>query len=485
MLTFTRSALAFLAVVAPASAMALSSYPLIDMLVSEGTLPAGTPASAPWASYFYPNPGSPGIGYTITFTLSSAACGSFAGTAPGTTSIQSVTDIGGRAATPLFTAGTQAMSCNVTASVQYGSTLSATTSFTVTGGIPPVVVHPLVQLASGDNQVAAVGTQLPQPLQVRVTDRNGQPMANASVEFLVDPDGPTGVFSGTSLAGASVTTDSAGIAQTAFKPTAGVGAGTIYARTFDTVTQAYVSVPMHFTSTFANGATTVDFTDIWWNPVESGWGFAIVQSGAKLFDVLYTYDSTGEPTWITVTNGQWSSGFGSTNFGSLYSPTSSPYYAYDASKFNAGNSFSNLSINFSDVGAAQLDTPLLGASKPLQRFVFGNAAGTKRGVAGMWWGGAAQNGWGLSIFEQGGALFVAWFTYDAAGKPLWFSMSDGRWSDANTWVGSVYRSTKATGSVRTTSVGTFSLVFTGNDNATFSYNVEGHQVSVPIQRFVF
>ena len=344
-----------------------------------------------------------------------------------------------------------------------------------------------LDIASGDGQVAAIGTVLPQPLQVRLRDSNGQPLAGAPVEFVLDASGPAGAFTGSVGASAFAMTDANGLAQVGFTPTIGVGQGTVYARVYDTASQAYVSVALHFTSTFANGASTADFQDIWWNPAQSGWGFAIAQSNAKLFEVLYTYDAAGQPTWFAATDATWTTGFGSTSVGNLYAPTSSPYYAYDAARFNAGAPPTNLSVAFADPQRAQLTTSVLdgGVARSLQRYVFADRSAVARGVGGMWWGGPAQNGWGLSIFEQGNALFVAWFTYDAAGKPLWFSMSEGNWT-GNTWSGPVFKSIRgAAGQVATTSVGTFSIAFTGTGTGSFHFDVEGHQGTVAVQRFLF
>lgn len=38
---------------------------------------------------------------------------------------------------------------------------------------------------------------------------------------------------------------------------------------------------------------------------------------------------------------------------------------------------------------------------------------------GAWWGGAAQSGWGISVFVGSDYLVGAWFTFDSAGKPTW------------------------------------------------------------------
>ena len=40
----------------------------------------------------------------------------------------------------------------------------------------------------------------------------------------------------------------------------------------------------------------------------------------------------------------------------------------------------------------------------------------------LWWAGNQENGWGLSISQQGSALFTVLYVYDAAGNAQWVVM---------------------------------------------------------------
>ncbi len=55
---------------------------------------------------------------------------------------------------------------------------------------------------------------------------------------------------------------------------------------------------------FASGANApvVDYTDLWWNPNESGWGLAVTQQYNVMFLAWYVYDGAGKPTWYVVPN---------------------------------------------------------------------------------------------------------------------------------------------------------------------------------------
>lgn len=45
-----------------------------------------------------------------------------------------------------------------------------------------------------------------------------------------------------------------------------------------------------------------DYTDLWWNPQESGWGVNVVQQGETAFITLFVYGPDGRPTWYFASN---------------------------------------------------------------------------------------------------------------------------------------------------------------------------------------
>ena len=46
----------------------------------------------------------------------------------------------------------------------------------------------------------------------------------------------------------------------------------------------------------------VDYTDMWWNPSESGWGMAITHQYNNILLLWYVYDDTGRPMWYVASN---------------------------------------------------------------------------------------------------------------------------------------------------------------------------------------
>ena len=51
-----------------------------------------------------------------------------------------------------------------------------------------------------------------------------------------------------------------------------------------------------------------DYSGVWWNPLEPGWGLSIHQAPSNyVFGALFVYGSDNQPTWFTLQSGRWSS----------------------------------------------------------------------------------------------------------------------------------------------------------------------------------
>ncbi|MGZ5650697.1 MAG: trypsin-like serine peptidase [Usitatibacter sp.] len=72
----------------------------------------------------------------------------------------------------------------------------------------------------------------------------------------------------------------------------------------------------------------LNYSDMWWNPDESGWGLSITQHSPTIFAAWYIYDSSGRPQWIVMPGGHWTT---TTSFtGDLYTATGpDPRGAFD------------------------------------------------------------------------------------------------------------------------------------------------------------
>ena len=65
-----------------------------------------------------------------------------------------------------------------------------------------------------------------------------------------------------------------------------------FARTVAIVRQVFAVTP--------TATPAVDFTDLWWNPNESGWGMAMAQQFGNVVLAWYVYDANGNPFWYVA-----------------------------------------------------------------------------------------------------------------------------------------------------------------------------------------
>ena len=238
------------------------------------------------------------------------------------------------------------------------------------------------------------------------------------------------------------------------------------------------------------------YQDLWWaGQAENGWGMSLSQHGASMFGAFYVYDAQGRPTWMVMPGGAWNAGFTAIT-GALFIPTGSWFGAYDASRLVAGASVGTATITFTSASTATLSYTVNGVSgqKAIQRQLFGPPDQTPVATYGdLWWGGNAQNGWGVAINQQYRTLFSVWYTYDQSGRTIWYVVPSGAWTAANTFTGAAYRTTGSAwlgapynpGALQATPVGTVTFTFHDRDNATMSYTVEGVTQSKAITRQAF
>jgi protocatechuate 3,4-dioxygenase beta subunit len=191
------------------------------------TLVAGTPQTAILQSAFATglqvaltnSDGCPvtsaAAGIPVTFSApASGASGVFSTSGSNTVTVGA--DASGSVAAPALTANTVAGSYTVTASSQYGSVSFSLTN--TAAGVPArIVAIPL------ERRSASVSRRYPQPLQVRVLDANGNPIAGTTVTFTLGSAtaGACGASAAASAsftgggAQATATTDASGLATSA------------------------------------------------------------------------------------------------------------------------------------------------------------------------------------------------------------------------------------------------------------------------------
>ncbi len=96
---------------------------------------------------------------------------------------------------------------------------------------------------------------------------------------------------------------------------------------------------------------STDYTDLWWNASESGWGMNVVQQYDTLFVTLYVYGADGTPRWYFASG---LTGSQNSYSGALFSTTgpafSGPFNPASVSVFPVGN----MTLNFSGPSSGSL-----------------------------------------------------------------------------------------------------------------------------------
>jgi hypothetical protein len=108
------------------------------------------------------------------------------------------------------------------------------------------------------------------------------------------------------------------------------------------------------------------------------------------------------------------------------------------------------------------------------------------------WFNASESGWGFNVIQHASNnIFGVIFTYEAPNRPAWYVLPGGTWTANNIFTGALYHVTGAPGNVTpfkagdVAQVGNATLLFADRDHATFTYSVNGVQVTKLIQRQPF
>jgi len=131
---------------------------------------------------------------------------------------------------------------------------------------------------------------------------------------------------------------------------------------------------------------STNYSDLWWNPDEPGWGLNVSQQADVLFVTTFVYNAQGQPVWYAGTltyvgeditgSRTWS--------GDLYSTNGSPFLSpYDPRMFVTHKvGVANFASNANDTAIFQFVQPMSVATKTVQRqtLVSNNLAGSYLGA---------------------------------------------------------------------------------------------------------
>jgi hypothetical protein len=238
----------------------------------------------------------------------------------------------------------------------------------------------------------------------------------------------------------------------------------------------------------------LNYSALWWNPSESGWGLSVTQHGSQLFGAWFAYNASGNPMWVVLPAGTWTSA--TTFTGDLYSTSGPPSTGgFDPSRVGSTRvGTATLSFANADAGVLTYTVNGVAGSKSIRRQSFGVVDNTPVTSYGDLWWNASESGWGLSINQQYRTIFAVWYTYGEFGQPVWYVMPGGSWS-GDTYAGTLYRTTAApleffrdpfnASRVASTAVGALSLRFSGANSATMSWTIDGISGSKAVTRQPF
>lgn len=250
-----------------------------------------------------------------------------------------------------------------------------------------------------------------------------------------------------------------------------------------------------------------NYTDIWWNAAESGWGIHLSHQGNVLFATLFVYDEAGRPLWLVMSNGAVQAD-GVTFKGDLYRTTGSPFSAEPFTPINASNvrRVGEMSVQmfFGGVSAAlTYSVNDVSVTKTIQRQKFGSRSasctpstsgrGNLTNFQDLWWN-PAEAGWGVNIAHQDNTLFATLFTYDGTGQGLWLVLSSATKQADGSYFGDLYQTTGTPFSAarfspltaaNLTKVGAMRFTFSDGVNGTLIYSINGATVTKRIMRQEF
>lgn len=248
-------------------------------------------------------------------------------------------------------------------------------------------------------------------------------------------------------------------------------------------------VSLTSTSTSTPPPPSSNYSDIWWNPLESGWGLTIADHETQLFVVWYTYRQDGSPTWFVIPGGTFSQGR-RIFYATAYRTTGPRYDGPFDPRFVTVTPVGSITLDFAPPGLAagtalfSYDIEGVTGSRQIQRQPFGDAPPSwGSDYTDIWWD-PNESGWGLTFAQHGSNVFGVWYTYDASGQPLFLVMPGVTFSSPTSFSGALYQTTGPyfggpfdASRVTVTQVGSASVdmqsILPGNRRAQFRPTVRG------------
>lgn len=198
---------------------------------------------------------------------------------------------------------------------------------------------------------------------------------------------------------------------------------------------------------FFDAQLTPNWTGLWGDTAEPGWGISLMHQGPLLGPIWYTYASDGRPEWWLV-SGAFPQPDGSF-VGPVFRFTGTPFPAIAGQANRPGTEIGSarflpldaerleFRVTIDGIARTRVLTRYGSGMPPLCRFVTGSRAAAANRTDT--WAAPGEDGWGIHLTEfAGGLLFGVWYTYAEDGRALWMS-SLMRRQPGGQFTGEVYR----------------------------------------------
>ncbi len=238
-------------------------------------------------------------------------------------------------------------------------------------------------------------------------------------------------------------------------------------------------------------AVATDHQGLWWNANESGWGMSLTQHGDLIFVAMYTYDAAGLPIWYVITHCPVTISGCTGDIYRVNGGTAPTVQWTGAGRILTKVGTGTLMFADSSAGTFNFTIDNVSGSKAITRQVFATGSSAPSvDYTDLWWN-KNESGWGISLTQQFGIIFAAWYAYDAAGMPVWYVATNCPVSSTGC-TGALYR---VTGGAPLTSawkainpptaVGDVTFEFTDAASGTMRYTIDGIESSRVITRQIF
>lgn len=187
-------------------------------------------------------------------------------------------------------------------------------------------------------------------------------------------------------------------------------------------------------------AQTINYTDLWWNPNESGWGMQVTHHNDEMFATWFTYDEQGNQLFITLPGCSTVRWNGRTCSGELYRTTGSPYTGTFVRTNTIATRIGTGTLTFTSATAASFSYTINNTTltKSLVRQAFGTGVSLFPFDRSDLYYVTGEDGWGFSLAQHGDAVFGVIYHYDENGRPMFVTLPSASFSDSVA-TGTLYR----------------------------------------------